>query len=242
MTEIDLNEIRKKLVGVANAATNAEEKSNLTKNLAEFQKTHQHLSSLKKKLEVREKLEKTAEIAVPRTPGGYDLSEFQIYLSEIQTNFGESSTSQTLRKGDKYVKLFSDGPGSLFKTVQEVMATLETDWATLVTSYFPPLPGRPPDPRNKALETQYEEKMKSKGLFVQFPEDAAVINELKKIKEELNKIAGSIKTDAPEEVKIFFGAMNNGQASLDLFTTEVSAWLKEQNLNHLYEIKSRGPS
>ena len=57
-----------------------------------------------------------------------------------------------------------------------------------------------------------------------------------KITKNLNEEVSKLKTDFSEDVKNFLNAIQNNEATLDLYTEDVIKWIKETNSFERYKI------
>lgn len=95
-------------------------------------------------------------------------------------------------------------------------------------------------PANNAAYKTYEQLHQAlKVEFEKLPADEAAIERARAIEARLTETAKAFDFDVPTEVKHFLEAIQTGGATLDLLTTDVIAWLKENNAFANYQIVPR---
>lgn len=163
-------------------------------------------------------------------------------LSNVATRFHEVPKSTTLRQGQRWTSLIERLEG-LETNVGSVQAK---DWSAFFNSHL--FGGaRPeqvrallaPTPENeKALKIYAELFHKFVRYRSQLPKDAEEFKVLRACSDQLGTI--KFQEKVPEDVRQFFEATaSNTGASLDLLTSEVIEWLRDNDLLGSYTVRAR---
>ena len=96
-------------------------------------------------------------------------------------------------------------------------------------------------PSNEAILTKYREhyaKYQS-AVRVELPSSASARLDLTSTVANLQELREQLKGSAPEAVRVFLKAIENGGASLELLTPEVFEWIRENDDQNRFVVKPR---
>lgn len=180
------------------------------------------------------------EYGVPLSPGP-DTKAMRKTITNLRTRFDQVSTSRTLTQGKHWTGLLA--------TLDGANATLDAsqrqDWKDYFATQL--FAGLPPAQRKVGLvHTLPENKLaidQYTGLYEQFarykstvPSTLEALEDVRRCSDALGKI--TFVEDVPKDVEAFINAVPTG-ASLELLTSEVIDWLRENGLLGSYMVRAR---
>jgi hypothetical protein len=174
-----------------------------------------------------------------------DLDKVKQLCGMILTRFTELPKASTLVDKQRWTKLS--------EVLLEFNASEETlqkqDWKEYFGTRL--FAGVSPEQRKQTILITLPENQKEwdryKRLYTQFaqyrnsvPVTAEELGVVQACSKELSKIRFVENDDVPVAVREFFNATSSGSgASLDLLTTEVIAWLRDNNMLNNYAVRAR---
>jgi hypothetical protein len=182
-----------------------------------------------------------ADIPAPSPTSANDL---RTRAADVLRKFRAEPTSATLKRGHFWQNLLRqiDTAGGDFS------ASVVDSWRAYRGRVFA---GEAPAAiRNRLAPTQSNEDAfeRYRGLhqrlqaaFQQLPQDAASIEQVKRLAQQLETAAQGFNFDVPAAVKTFLEAVQTvAGAPLDLLTPDVVDWLKANNSYEAYRISAKG--
>lgn len=180
------------------------------------------------------------EYGVPLSPGP-DTKAMRKTITNLRTRFDQVSTSRTLTQGKHW--------NGLVAALDAANATLDAsqrqDWKDyFATKLFAGLPPAQRKvglvhtlPENKSAIDQYTR------LYDQFARYKSIVPSTLEALEEVHRCSDALGTiafvvDVPKDVETFLNAVTTG-ASLELLTSEVIAWLRENGSLGTYMVRAR---
>lgn len=161
-------------------------------------------------------------------------------VNEIKNKFVENKSSQTLKQGRRWSGLTNQ----LKSLSQDVYQSQKSDWLLYFdNNYFggvspaqkEPLLLRTPE-NNKSIELYKELYDRFNRFKSKPPRNMEEFGQLRDLSYQLSAI--EFEEDAPESVRKFLAATNTG-AELELLTSEVMDWLRNNNLLNSYVVRTR---
>ena len=162
------------------------------------------------------------------------------FISDIQTRYNQEKSSDIIKKGpySKYLNSYSE-------LVLDTENKIKQEWkAYCKTQYsrepYPTLFSQFNSPENKTALNEFQ------PLYQEFFE-LINLNQISEISEEtftkvsqvgskLSDKRSLIQDNYHEDVRNFLTAVENNQATLDLYTDEVINWINKNNLQDSYKI------
>ncbi len=205
------------------------------------------LDSLRSELlEVSERISYLASNAMRLRNEGVPLSEISEIaaaadaIKKAHSRFEENPKATTLRRGTGW-KSLKDKLDALARNGRLIQAG---DWKTYFEEKY--FKGLPPDQRENTLaptpankkaianyRTLYKEFIQYRNQIPNNPEE---FKSLRDLSEQLTDV--TFQDDVPEDVRIFLNATSTG-AALDLLTSEVLDWLRENHLSSNFIVRAK---
>lgn len=161
-------------------------------------------------------------------------------VDEIKVKFSEHKSSKTLKQGRRWSALIKQ----LKTLLQDIYQSQKSDWLVYFNNNY--FGGVPPSQKERILlHTPENDKSLQlyKELYERFsrfksisPNNKEEFDLLRNLSHQLNSI--EFKENAPECVREFLAATNTG-ANLELLTSEVMDWLRDNNLLNSYIVRTR---
>jgi hypothetical protein len=178
-----------------------------------------------------------AGITLPSTPA--TVKEARNRLAVVRQRFSGDPRSATLTQGQDW--------NVLIRTTNDVITTvhqqIQNAWKAYVKGLYT---GNSPNDmaatiaktdRNEEVLKRYRlvfEQLELKGQT--FPKSREEINETKDLADRLRTIVREFDLQVPASVKRFLDEVSQNNAGLDLATSEVIDWLRENGTFHRYKI------
>lgn len=182
-----------------------------------------------------------ADIAAPSPPS---ISDLRRRAANLLRKFRAEPTSATLKRGQAWQNLLMQ----IDTAAGDLGTSIRDSWRAYRVRAFA---GEAPAtirsrlartrPNEDAFETYRGLYQRLQAAFQQLPQDAASIEQVKRLAEQLETAAQGFNFDVPEAVKAFLEAVQSvAGAPLDLLTPEVVDWLKANNSFDTYRISAKG--
>lgn len=140
--------------------------------------------------------------------------------ADIEALYAENLWTRLLAAADSANKAAADAARAAWEQVREEMGSMETP-ASLEARM-------PRTPANERVLTDYKTQYQQYAALVRqgTPSSASVLHDLSRAIERLREVQAGLTLSAPEAVRVFLRAVQQGNAGIDLLTPEVVAWLQ----------------
>lgn len=160
-------------------------------------------------------------------------------LNNIEINFNKNSSVDGIKKGSKN---YSDYKNNIQTLNTKLHQDIKNSWEKFCKQSYA---GDEFSFLFSNFNTHENEEIlnKVKPLFEEFDHiknnneyNDELFKNVIKITKNLNEEVSKLKTDFSEDVKNFLNAIQNNEATLDLYTEDVIKWIKETNSFERYKI------
>ena len=162
------------------------------------------------------------------------------FISDIQNRYNQEKSSDIIKKGpySKYLNSYSE-------LVLDTENKIKKEWkAYCNTKYsrepYPTLFSQFNSPENKTVLNEfqplYQEFVELINLNQIYEISEETFTKVSQVGSELSNKRSLIQDNYHEDVRNFLTAVENNQATLDLYTNEVINWINNNNLQDKYKI------
>lgn len=153
--------------------------------------------------------------------------------ADIDALYQEDLWTRLLAAADSANKAAADAARTAWDQVREEMGSMETP-ASLEARM-------PRTPANERVLADYKTQYQQYAALVRqgAPSSPSVLHDLSRAIERLREVQAGLTLSAPEAVRVFLRAVQQGNAGIDLLTPEVVAWLQANDDPARFVIKVR---
>lgn len=153
--------------------------------------------------------------------------------ADIEALYAENLWTRLLAAADSAINAATEAARTAWDQVREEMGSMETPAA---------LEARMPrTPANERVLANYKAHYQQYAALVRQgpPSSPSVLNDLSRAIERLREVQAGLTLSAPESVRVFLRAVQQGNAGIELLTPEVMSWLQANDDPARFVIKVR---
>jgi hypothetical protein len=243
MTELNLKDIKQKLIDISGAEEKGVELKALNSRYAELQTLQQYLSKLTDKIDVLKQANKdggtkiSIQIVLDRAP----FKTIRDTIHIIIEGCADELTSKILMGGNCWNALDK----KINSQSEVAISACNDNWAKFVINHLGQKPEDidfPQTPENTRIFGNYYQKFSDGYDFINkySLENTIDIKAFLKIADQLHEIYKQFNMDAPDDVKKFLQCARNPEGfSLENYTPKINKWLEENKLTERYTIRNK---